>query len=166
MKILSVVGSDTWPLPDARTWGLLTTAASNDIRKRVIRQWSLWPGFTASEERWFHYSDPRPVNITCVYNAQKQYVGDVKFARYLISEGISPELSSPQHSVCSIGFCAREKKWAGWSHRAMCKFGIGDRIFEEDYGNDQTLFKDHGARVIETLEHAREAAVAFADYIG
>lgn len=83
----------------------------------------------------------------------------------LTKRGIVPELSSDDHKVCSVGFCDREQKWYGWSHRAMGGFGLGDRIFEQEYGNMDTLFTEHGAVQIVNLDQARQAAVNFADYV-
>jgi hypothetical protein len=93
------------------------------------------------------------------------YIGDWDWANQLIKRGIVPELSRPDHNVCSIGFCEKEQKWWGWSHRAMASFGLGDRIFEEDYGDDKTLFTQHGPVVIKTLDQAKQAAINFADYV-
>jgi len=90
------------------------------------------------------------------------YLGDVESAEYLYEQGIAPEKASPDHCVCSIGFCAAQQKWAGWSHRAMAYFGLGDRLYEPDYGGDDTPFVERGSRVITTLGEARQAAVAFA----
>lgn len=78
---------------------------------------------------------------------------------------IKPELISPNHGVCSVGFCEKENKWYGWSHRAMVGFGIGDKIFEEDFGTDSTPYVKHGTITIETLDQARESAANFARYV-
>jgi hypothetical protein len=67
----------------------------------------------------------------------------------------------PDHCVCSIGR-AGDGRWYGWSHRAMCSFGIGDRIFEEKYGNDSAPFIKHGHKSIKTEADARLAATRFA----
>jgi len=48
----------------------------------------------------------------------------------------------------SIGFNEKEQKWYGWSHRAVASFGIGDKIFEEDFGDDNTPFVKHGSQPI------------------
>lgn len=73
------------------------------------------------------------------------------------------------HCVASIGFDPKRKKWAGWSHRAICSFGIGDRIFEEDYGKDgsedSAPFVKHGRRPIRSLKQAKVAAASFAGYV-
>lgn len=33
---------------------------------------------------------------------------------------------------CNIGFCEKEQKWYGWSHRAICGFGVGSKISKGD----------------------------------
>lgn len=65
----------------------------------------------------------------------------------------------------SVGFSEKDQKWYGWSHRAIMGFGIGDRIFEEDYGDDKTPFLKHGSKECKTLEDAKKSANAFSDYI-
>jgi hypothetical protein len=93
------------------------------------------------------------------------YIGDPGMARFLCKKmGIKPILNG-NANVCSIGFQAEEEKWYGWSHRCICGFGIGDRIFEEDYGDEDTPFVEHGSEVIKTLEQAKKAAQRFAEYV-
>jgi hypothetical protein len=63
------------------------------------------------------------------------YIGDERKTRWLCDElGIVPELISPEHRVCSVGFCEREQKWYGWSHRAIYGFGIGSQVKKGDCG--------------------------------
>lgn len=103
--------------------------------------------------------------VSC-YNPNGDYIGDVRDAEYLVTKmGILPELSTPNHGVCSVGYCPKKEKWAGWSHRALCFFGIGDKVFEEDFGDDQTLFVEHGSVTIKNMAQAREAAVNFARFV-
>jgi hypothetical protein len=66
---------------------------------------------------------------------------------------------------CGLGFSEREQKWYGWSHRAIVGFGIGDKIFEEDFGDDETPFTKHGSKTIRTLDDAKLAAERFSDYV-
>lgn len=94
------------------------------------------------------------------------YVGDPDLAKYLIEKGIEAEHAAPGGTVCCIGFCPTQQKWYGWSHRAMCGFGVGDRLFVEEYGNDNTLFTQHGPETISTLDMARQAAINFARHVG
>ena len=63
------------------------------------------------------------------------YIGSPENAKYICDErGIKPELASPNNRVCSIGFCEKEQKWFGWSHRAIYGFGIGSTIKKGDSG--------------------------------
>lgn len=102
------------------------------------------------------------VEMRSAYNEKGQCIGNPILARNLAHRGIKPELADPSHTVCSIGFCEKEQKWYGWSHRAICGFGIGDRIFVERYGDDKTPFKKHGPRPITNMREAKLAAKRFA----
>ena len=67
------------------------------------------------------------------YTPSGHYIGTPKMARFLIvKRGIKPELADPTNKVCSIGFCEKEQRWYGWSHRAICGFGVGDVVKEGD----------------------------------
>lgn len=100
------------------------------------------------------------------YNKNGEYIGMPKDARYIChTMGISPEKAKENHSFCSIGYCSRDNKWYGWSHRAIFGFGIGDKLFLEDYGDEETPFSDHGSTVIENLDQAKQAAINFAAYV-
>ena len=73
--------------------------------------------------------------IKMVYNHNGQYIGNSSTARYLCKEkGIAPEYIDAASRVCSIGFCEKEQKWFGWSHRAIFGFGIGDTVKSGDCG--------------------------------
>ncbi len=107
-----------------------------------------------------------PLEMKNAYNPDGQYIGDSKMAHLLCKKmGIAPEKKRESVSVCSIGYCEKDKKWYGWSHRAIVGFGVGDRIFEQNYGDEDTLFVDHGEIAIESMDQARIAAIAFSDYI-
>jgi hypothetical protein len=108
------------------------------------------------------------LTMTNCYTAEDgSYVGDPRTARFLFKKlGLTSAMKSkPDHTVCSIGFHEDEQKWYGWSHRAYAGFGIGDKVFEENYGDDDTPFVQHGSRVVKTLDDAKEAAIAFADSV-
>lgn len=70
----------------------------------------------------------KPFEVVEYTNLNGDYVGDYDTAKMLMDKGIEPMLASPDHSVCSIGFCPEESKWYGWSHRAMNSFGIGSEV--------------------------------------
>lgn len=102
--------------------------------------------------------------IRSAYNAKNDYIGDPKIARRLALMGIVPELRDPKTSkTCSIGFCEREQRWYGWSHRAMAGFGVGDKLFVSRFPNgDKIKPQKHGHRTIKTLGDAKLAAKRYA----
>jgi len=65
----------------------------------------------------------------------------------------------------STGLDEEKGIWYGWSHRAIMGFKIGDKIFEEDFGDDHTPFKKHGSKTIKTLDDAKLSAERFSDYV-
>lgn len=96
------------------------------------------------------------------------YLGDEKMAKFICKKrglvNVQPSLNGAG-KVCSIGFDEKEQKWYGWSHRAICGFGLGDKIFEEKFGDDNTKFTQHGKETIKNLEQAKQAASNFAGYV-
>ena len=107
-----------------------------------------------------------PLEMKNAYTHDGQYIGQSKWAYWLCyKHGIKPEYRLPTSNVCSIGYSEKDNKWYGWSHRAIVGFGIGDRIFEEKYGDETTLFTNHGDVPITTMEDAKKAASNFAEYI-
>lgn len=78
-----------------------------------------------------------------------------------------PQKSHSSHSAYSIGFSKKTKKWYGWSHRAICGFGIGDKLFDERMpgATDKTPFVKHGKVTIKTLKQAKQAAINFASSV-
>ena len=67
------------------------------------------------------------------YTPGGHYIGDSKWGYRLCQKrGIKPELAYPNNNVCSIGFCEKEQKWYGWSHRAIYGFGVGDSVVKGD----------------------------------
>lgn len=65
-----------------------------------------------------------------------------------------------------LGFSEKEQRWYGWSHRAIFGFGVGDKIFEPEFGDDKTHFAKHGTKPIKNMDDAKKAAKAFSDYVG
>ena len=84
------------------------------------------------------------VIVKTAYTPDGKYVGDKKAAHFLYTKkGIKPELSDPTHKVCSIGFCEKEQKWYGWSHRAIYGFGVGDIVKEGDCTNSSGYIEEY-----------------------
>lgn len=145
----------------------LEVAASIQVLK-VLNEEKLGDHYLLRTELWDdsdYGGDGKGVEIPVARTVDGLYVGDPEFATSLHRRGIKAELSDTSHSVCSVGFCDREQKWYGWSHRAMCGYGIGDKLFEDDYGDDNTPYSRHGKITIKNLEQARESACRFAESV-
>lgn len=90
---------------------------------------------TTSEMQSISDTASKTFTMVSGYNAKGHYIGNEKDTRYLCLERkICPELADPTHSVCSIGYCEHERKWYGWSHRAIFGFEVGSVITKADCG--------------------------------
>lgn len=121
-------------------------------------------------------SPPEWFEMNSAYTPNGDYIGPSKLGYHLVGKrGIKPELRTLHSNVCSIGFCEREQKWYGWSHRAMYGFGVGAVCSEGDViassGWVEEYLAEHpeadvsipiGA-VAKTLDEARKFACAFAE---
>ena len=112
-----------------------------------------------------------PFKMTNCYSLHSGcYIGDTKDAVFLCETERLKKLQPAREggTACNIGFDQMRGKWYGWSHRAVCAFGIGDMIFDEDYkgpDGDDTPFIKHGTEEIKTMAEARQAAINFARYV-
>lgn len=140
---------------------------SDDIKKRTIKVLRKFSLFDFVQQEWEHFSSPDPMQIEVYLTKGGEYLGARHqgkrpgLIRAIEKYGIQAERVSDEHCVCSIGK-GKDGKWWGWSHRAMVGFGKGDRVFDEDYGDDETPFVKHGKKVINTDDDAKTAAIKFA----
>ena len=92
-------------------------------------------GYEIRTEIWYRGDDEKGVEMKAAYTPVGDYIGSSKDAYFLCkTKGIKPEKADPKDDVCSIGFCEKEQKYFGWSHRAIYGFGIGDSVKMGDSG--------------------------------
>lgn len=103
----------------------------------------------------------KPIALTyAVSKVDGCYIGDEKTAKMLAEKGIAPERAQEDCDVCSIGYSDKDKKWYGWSHRAIQGFGVGDKAETlSPWGTSSSKKK------IETEEESKQAAIDFADSV-
>ena len=73
----------------------------------------------------------RSVNIYFTDGAyyRNLYLGSINTAYKLFKKGLQYfEGISIDSKIASIGYCKKEQKWYGWSHRAMLGFGVGSSV--------------------------------------
>jgi len=113
------------------------------------------------------------------YTPEGHYIGNSKWAhRLIVRRGIKPELASLKDNVCSIGFCEKEKKWYGWSHRAIYGFKVGDAVKPGDCcassGWTDGYLEEHPEEdkslpvgfIAKNIFDCKRMAIAFADSVG
>jgi len=87
-----------------------------------------------------------------LYEAKKKS----SMEKFKEKHGIVSEKADSNHSVHSIGFSEKEKKWWGWSHRAAYGFGVGHTVKE---GHSPEKYIGQTAK---NLDDAKKFAIAFA----
>lgn len=110
----------------------------------------------------------KALDMTVAYNHDGYYIGDSKSAHFYCNKlGIKPEPPSKDAYVCNNGYCEKDEKWYGWSHRAIVGFKIGDKLFDSKFkgATERTKFTEYGSKTITTKEEARQAAINFAAYV-
>lgn len=118
------------------------------------------------------------ITIRFAYNLNGDYIGTPKVAFRLYRKfGVVPEKADIEHSVCSVGFSKKRKKWYGWSHRAICGFGVGDIVKKGDCCNSsgwtEDYLKQHPEKdkslpvgfKAKILDDCKRMAIAFAESV-
>lgn len=116
--------------------------------------------------------------VKWAFTPSGDFIGTSREAHKLVSTlGIAPQKRLTSHSGCSIGFSNRNKKWYGWSHRALFGFEIGHVTKEGDVTTGSVWTEEHLAEYPEdatsmlvgfeakTLEDCKRLAQAFAGAI-
>lgn len=114
----------------------------------------------------------KDVAITSAYTDDGSYIGNSRMARFLCQKmQIAPKLRTKTSNTCSIGR-GKDGKWYGWSHRAICGFKVGDKLYDDNFGShlpgeerDNIPWVKHGRKTIRNLKEARLAACRFAESV-
>jgi len=120
----------------------------------------------------------KDVILKSAYNLNGNYIGNSEWGyRCCNLKGINPELKTKDSKVCSIGFCEKEQKWYGWSHRAIYGFKIGDIVKEGDSCNSSGLTEEYLKKhpeedtslsigfTAKSLDDCKKMAIAFAESV-
>jgi hypothetical protein len=143
---------------------------------KVIRRYKA--GYEIREEVWKIEPNEPGTTMKTAYTLSGDWIGEPKLAHWFCAVmGIKPEKAKPEHCVCSIGFCEKEQKWYGWSHRAIYGFGVGDEVKEGDCcassGWTEEYLKEHPEEDLslpvgftaKTLDDCKRMAIAFAESV-
>lgn len=138
------------------------------MERKLLRSAVSKFGYEVREEEVTYSKQEPPTTMISCYSPKGDYIGDRDTVKNLIKEYGITQFEAHEGStsrIVAMGYSPKTMRWYGWSHRAVAGFGIGDKIFEADFGDDQTPFIEHGTVTIETLEQAFQSAKAFAEYV-
>jgi len=109
---------------------------SDDIDKKQVGDEEDREGYIYRKEVWStDYPGNTPdLEMESGYSKiDGSYIGAVKEAERLWKKyGIVAQAAKRENSVSSIGYSEKNKKWYGWSHRAIFGFKVGDTVKEGD----------------------------------
>ena len=112
--------------------------------------------------------DGTTIAHTAYYAPDGSYIGTKDWADRLAELGIMPQRRLPDSQTASIGFCEREQKWYGWSHRAIAGFGIGSAVKKGDCAYTATtadeLIEDYVAFFADVSDPEETRATLKPDY--
>jgi hypothetical protein len=169
-----------------KSFSALAFLCKAEIERELIDTRTYKAGYEVRHERWRHDDSEPWTDMKVAYTPEGHYIGTSKWAHRLINRyGIKPEPRPHQDAmegtgdkVCCIGFSEKNQKWYGWSHRAICGFGVGDKIENDDHlcthsGWTQEYLDDHPEEDVSlpvgfearSLDDARAMAIAFADAV-
>jgi len=121
--------------------------------------------------------DGRLVTLDVAYTPEGGFIGTLDKAEELCVRRSVRAETVDSRDVCSIGFCERDGKWYGWSHRAIYGFQIGDIAKEGDCvcssGWTDEYLAEHPEEdaslpvgfEAKTVEDAKRMAIAFAQSV-
>lgn len=120
---------------------LLTHPQGDDNWMKIIKVRRYKVGYEVRDEQIIDEESgvPGSILMKSAYTVPDGlYIGSSKWAhRLIVQRGIKPEVRQRKQDYdanggrgfpCSIGFCSKDRKWYGWSHRAIYGFGIGSEV--------------------------------------
>jgi hypothetical protein len=114
----------------------LPSTFSNDLLIERVSTRHYKAGYDVRTEIITDGDDPS-FTLRRAYTPEGYFIGTPKFARRLIvSRGIAPELAYPRDTICSIGFCEKERRWYGWRS--------ADRLYKFDARDVAIAFVERG----------------------
>ncbi|WP_028525625.1 hypothetical protein [Runella limosa] len=95
--------------------------------------------FANKETHSYDYGDLEPetseVYVSKIDGSYICHAANTSMLKFLLKIGVTEEIQNAQNekdATSNIGFNPKEQKWYGWSHRAICGFGIGSTCKKGD----------------------------------
>ncbi len=104
-------------------------------------------------------------SMVSVYTKKDEHIGDIRSGYDLLHLQDLRGYDSEDSSQICRGYNPQTNRVCGYSHRSMVCFGIGDKLFESNFGDDNTRFDKHGKVTIKSYESMMQSALNFANYV-
>ncbi len=125
-------------------------------KKKIIKKYEFFDMWRVTYD---NMGDGNPFTMDVAFSKEGNFIGELNEAKFFVEKGIEHfELRKEDSNVCSIGYMPKEKKWAGWSHRAIATFKIGDKCKKGDCG----FTKEKGEWKAKNMDDVKQMAWDFA----
>jgi len=155
------------------SWGIKCKISNTKkpYRQLVIDAIEIHPEMKIDKE-YYDYEDASKLTVPnansftmfVVRTNKDEHIGNIESAYFITNLNDLRTYGGDSNQVCR-GWDAKKQKAFGWSHRAKVGFGKGDKIYDEKYGDEKTLFTEHGDKKIETYKDAMQSALNFAESV-
>ena len=129
--------------------------------KKKIKGYDFYDLYRVTYHRGHNIANGEPFTYETTYSKQGDYIGELDKAQFLTNKGIELFETLGKSDVCSIGFIPKENAWAGWSHRGICTFKIGDKVKK----GDCAYTKERGAWQAKNITDAKQMAMDYAEAV-
>ena len=129
-------------------------------KRKTIRKYEFYDMIRITYEQGHNIGNGDEFTMDIAYSKDGDYIGEQDTAKYLVEKGVERfEKRKDTSNVCSIGYIPKNKSWAGWSHRAIATFKVGDKCVKGDCG----FTKQRGEWTAKNMDDVKQMAWDFAD---
>ncbi len=129
-------------------------------RRKTIKKYEFYDMIRITYEQGHDIGGGDEFSMDVAYSKDGGYIGEQATAQFLVEKGIERfEKRKADSNVCSIGYIPKNKSWAGWSHRAIATFKVGDKCVK----GDCAFTKQRGEWTAKNMDDVKQMAWDFAD---
>ena len=135
------------------------TSVDYKEKKKTIKKYEFFDMVKVTYQEGHGMGDGSEFSMDAAYSKEGIYIGDQDTAKFLVEKGVELfEKRKEDSNVCSIGYIPKDKSWAGWSHRAIATFKVGDKCVKGDCG----YTKEKGQWTAKNMDDVKQMAWDFA----
>ncbi len=114
--------------------------------------------------KWYLSEKNRDLGFMWIVKTKKgEYIGEIDEAINLLSLKNFGTQRGNNTSIC-YGYNEENNMSCGFVHNVMHCFKVGDKVFKENFGDENTPYNEHGRKTIKTYSDLMESAINYAKY--